>query len=97
MENTVPARAFVPASVLPSSDLEPWHQASDQPYLEEASCLEGACKVADLACASCEEPGSWEAFPGEQSSPTSNKVKDSLIFTVNDYKQSVLSLYTFHI
>lgn len=62
-KNSLPAEAFVQAS----SDQEVWHlEASDQvPYLEEASCLEGACKVAGLECASYVELGSLEAFPEE--------------------------------
>lgn len=50
-DNTLPAEAFVQAS---------WHQeASDQaPSLVVASCLAGAYKAADPACASYEAPGS---------------------------------------
>lgn len=61
------AGAFVQASGRASSGQEALHQgASDQaPSQGEASCQEGAYKAAGLACASYEEPGSWEAFPKE--------------------------------
>lgn len=59
--HTLPAEAFVQASC----HQEVWHQgASDQvPFRGEASYQEGAYKVAGLACASYEGPGSLGAFP----------------------------------
>lgn len=59
-EHTLPAEAFVQASVRASCRLEVWHQgaAGQAPSPGEASCQEEACKAAGLVCASYEEPGS---------------------------------------